>query len=176
VRNWSSGGRASSACAGWNDSAICAAKAWSGWWRWTSTAMHRRLSVGEPRELTRKMIAEVLPAAAADKPRYVWVWLSGLDRGYARMGVDMMTGVATRRRAPRAALHHGTADIKGGAMPRTKARPIRLATACLPALLASYLRHLMRAGEALSGTLTRFTTWRLPGNHGAGAQSLQPEG
>ena len=29
------------------------------------------LSVGEPRELTREMIAEVLPLLPADKPRYV---------------------------------------------------------------------------------------------------------
>ncbi|MFY9852583.1 MAG: tRNA guanosine(34) transglycosylase Tgt, partial [Terracidiphilus sp.] len=48
------------------------------------------LSVGEPRELTMEMIAEVLPLLPADKPRYVMgVGYPDEIEQYARMGVDM---------------------------------------------------------------------------------------
>ena len=58
------------------------------------------LSVGEPRELTMEMIAEVLPLLPADKPRYV------MGVGYPDE-IEQYDGLraAYPRRAPRAALH-----------------------------------------------------------------------
>ena len=47
------------------------------------------LSVGEPREFTRQIIAEVLPLLPADKPRYVMgVGFPDEIVEYAKMGVD----------------------------------------------------------------------------------------
>ena len=58
------------------------------------------LSVGEPRELTLEMIAEVLPLLPADKPRYVMgVGYPDEIEEYARMGVDMMDCVLPTRAA-----------------------------------------------------------------------------
>ena len=58
------------------------------------------LSVGEPRDLTLEMIAEVLPLLPADKPRYVMgVGYPDEIEQYARMGVDMMDCVLPTRAA-----------------------------------------------------------------------------
>ncbi len=58
------------------------------------------LSVGEPRELTLEMIAEVLPLLPTDKPRYVMgVGYPDEIEQYARMGVDMMDCVLPTRAA-----------------------------------------------------------------------------
>ena len=58
------------------------------------------LSVGEPRELTREMIATTLPLLPADKPRYVMgVGYPDEIAEYARMGVDMMDCVLPTRAA-----------------------------------------------------------------------------
>ena len=58
------------------------------------------LSVGEPRELTLEMIAEVLPLLPKDKPRYVMgVGYPDEIEQYARMGVDMMDCVLPTRAA-----------------------------------------------------------------------------
>jgi queuine tRNA-ribosyltransferase len=58
------------------------------------------LSVGEPRELTLEMIAEVLPLLPRDKPRYVMgVGYPEEIEQYARMGVDMMDCVLPTRAA-----------------------------------------------------------------------------
>jgi queuine tRNA-ribosyltransferase len=58
------------------------------------------LSVGEPRELTLEMIAEVLPLLPGDKPRYVMgVGYPDEIERYARMGVDMMDCVLPTRAA-----------------------------------------------------------------------------
>ena len=58
------------------------------------------LSVGEPRELTREVIAETLPLLPADKPRYVMgVGYPDEIAEYAAMGVDMMDCVLPTRAA-----------------------------------------------------------------------------
>src|SRR5581483_9772757 len=58
------------------------------------------LSVGEPREMTREMIAATLPLLPADKPRYVMgVGYPDEIAEYARMGVDMMDCVLPTRAA-----------------------------------------------------------------------------
>ena len=63
------------------------------------------LSVGEPRELTLEMIAEVLPLLPKDKPRYVMgVGYPDEIEQYARMGVDMMDCVLPTRAARHALL------------------------------------------------------------------------
>src|SRR5438045_5468370 len=52
------------------------------------------LSVGEPREGTLEVVAEVLPLLPPDKPRYVMgVGYPAELEPYARMGVDVMDGV-----------------------------------------------------------------------------------
>ncbi|HEY1807825.1 MAG TPA: tRNA guanosine(34) transglycosylase Tgt, partial [Acidobacteriaceae bacterium] len=58
------------------------------------------LSVGEPRELTREIIAETLSVLPADKPRYVMgVGYPDEIVEYAKMGVDMMDCVLPTRAA-----------------------------------------------------------------------------
>jgi len=58
------------------------------------------LSVGEPRDLTLEMIAQVLPLLPKDKPRYVMgVGYPDEIEQYARMGVDMMDCVLPTRAA-----------------------------------------------------------------------------
>src|ERR1700761_5836171 len=58
------------------------------------------LSVGEPRDLTLEMIAEVLPLLPADKPRYVMgVGYPDEIEQYAKLGVDMMDCVLPTRAA-----------------------------------------------------------------------------
>ena len=56
--------------------------------------------MGEPRELTREMIATTLPMLPQDKPRYVMGvgYPDEIDE-YARMGVDMMDCVLPTRAA-----------------------------------------------------------------------------
>jgi queuine tRNA-ribosyltransferase len=56
------------------------------------------LAVGEPREVTREMIARTLELLPADKPRYVMgVGYPDEIEEYARMGVDMMDCVLPTR-------------------------------------------------------------------------------
>jgi queuine tRNA-ribosyltransferase len=58
------------------------------------------LAVGEPREVTREMIARALEVLPADKPRYVMgVGYPDEIEEYARMGVDMMDCVLPTRAA-----------------------------------------------------------------------------
>ncbi len=58
------------------------------------------LAVGEPREVTREMIARTLEILPADKPRYVMgVGYPDEIEEYARMGVDMMDCVLPTRAA-----------------------------------------------------------------------------
>jgi queuine tRNA-ribosyltransferase len=115
------------------------------------------LSVGEPRELTLEIIAEVLPLLPADKPRYVMgVGYPDEIEQYARMGVDMMDCVLPTRAA-----RHGLLFTSEGRL-NIKARryaedqfPPDPACQCpvCRRYTRAYLRHLMQAGEALSGTL-----------------------
>jgi queuine tRNA-ribosyltransferase len=115
------------------------------------------LSVGEPRELTMEMIAEVLPLLPADKPRYVMgVGYPDEIELYARMGVDMMDCVLPTRAARHGLLFtsEGRLNIKGKKFAEDQGPPDP-ACDCMVCRRYSraYLRHLMHSGEALSGTL-----------------------
>ena len=115
------------------------------------------LSVGEPRELTLEMIAEVLPLLPADKPRYVMgVGYPDEIEQYARMGVDMMDCVLPTRAARHGLLFtsEGRLNIKNKRYAEDVGPPDP-ACDCMVCRRYSraYLRHLMHAGEALAGTL-----------------------
>jgi queuine tRNA-ribosyltransferase len=115
------------------------------------------LSVGEPRELTLEMIAEVLPLLPEDKPRYVMgVGYPDEIEQYARMGVDMMDCVLPTRAARHGLLFtsEGRLNIKNKRYAEDQG-PVDAACDCMVCRRYSraYLRHLMQAGEALSGTL-----------------------
>jgi queuine tRNA-ribosyltransferase len=115
------------------------------------------LSVGEPRELTMEMIAEVLPLLPAGKPRYVMgVGYPDEIETYARMGVDMMDCVLPTRAARHGLLFtsEGRLNIKGKKYAEDQGPPDP-ACPCMVCRRYSraYLRHLMHSGEALSATL-----------------------
>ncbi len=115
------------------------------------------LSVGEPRELTLEMIAEVLPLLPKDKPRYVMgVGYPDEIEQYARMGVDMMDCVLPTRAARHGLLFtsEGRLNIKNKqyAEDQNPPDPTCNCPVCRRYSRA-YLRHLMQAREALSGTL-----------------------
>jgi queuine tRNA-ribosyltransferase len=115
------------------------------------------LSVGEPRDLTLEMISEVLPLLPKDKPRYVMgVGYPDEIEMYARMGVDMMDCVLPTRAARHGLLFtsEGRLNIKGNRYAEDQGPPDP-ACDCMVCRRYSraYLRHLMQAGEALSGTL-----------------------
>jgi queuine tRNA-ribosyltransferase len=115
------------------------------------------LSVGEPRALTLETIAEVLPLLPAGKPRYLMgVGYPDEIEQYARMGVDMMDCVLPTRAARHGLLFtsEGRLNIKGKRYAEDESPPDP-ACPCMVCRRYSraYLRHLMQAGEALSGTL-----------------------
>jgi queuine tRNA-ribosyltransferase len=115
------------------------------------------LSVGEPRELTLEMIAEVLPLLPPDKPRYLMgVGYPDEIEQYARMGVEMMDCVLPTRAARHGLLFtsEGRLNIKGKKYAEDQGPPDP-ACGCMVCQRYSraYLRHLMHSGEALSGTL-----------------------
>ena len=120
------------------------------------------LSVGEPRELTRQVIAETLPYLPADKPRYVMgVGYPDEIVEYARMGVDMMDCVIPTRAA-----RHGLLFTNGAVtgFPRMNIKNRQFAEDQLPPdpsctcmvcqrYTRAYLRHLAQTAEPLGGTL-----------------------
>jgi queuine tRNA-ribosyltransferase len=115
------------------------------------------LSVGEPRALTLETIAEVLPLLPAGKPRYLMgVGYPDEIEQYARMGVDMMDCVLPTRAARHGLLFtsEGRLNIKGKRYAEDQSPPDP-ACNCMVCRRYSraYLRHLMQAGEPLSGTL-----------------------
>ncbi len=115
------------------------------------------LSVGEPRELTLEMIAEVLPLLPKNKPRYVMgVGYPDEIEMYARMGVDMMDCVLPTRAARHALLFtsEGRLNIKNKQYAEDQ-NPPDPACSCPVCRRYSraYLRHLMQASEPLSATL-----------------------
>jgi queuine tRNA-ribosyltransferase len=115
------------------------------------------LSVGEPRELTRQVIAEVLPLLPKDKPRYVMgVGFPDEIVEYARMGVDMMDCVIPTRAARHGLLFtsEGRMNIKNRqfAEDPTPPDPNCNCPTC-SRYSRAYLRHLMQTGEPLGGTL-----------------------
>jgi queuine tRNA-ribosyltransferase len=115
------------------------------------------LSVGEPRDLTLEMIAEVLPMLPKDKPRYVMgVGYPDEIEQYARMGVDMMDCVLPTRAARHGLLFtsEGRLTIKNKRFAEDQGPPDPNCD-CMVCrrYTRAYLRHLMQAGEALSATL-----------------------
>jgi queuine tRNA-ribosyltransferase len=124
------------------------------------------LAVGEPREVTREMIARTLEWLPADKPRYVMgVGYPDEIEEYARMGVDMMDCVLPTR-----AGRHGLLFIRENPADRRSAvvrlnikkldnaeeqGPIDAGCACSVCRRYSraYLRHLFASGEPLGATL-----------------------
>ncbi len=115
------------------------------------------LSVGEPRELTLEMIAEVLPVLPRDKPRYVMgVGYPDEIERYAKLGVDMMDCVLPTRAARHGLLFtsEGRVNIKNKQYAEDQNPPDPNCN-CMVCrrYTRAYLRHLMQAGEALSGTL-----------------------
>ncbi len=124
------------------------------------------LAVGEPREVTREMIALTLEHLPKDKPRYVMgVGYPDEIEEYARMGVDMMDCVLPTR-----AGRHGLLFIRENPSDRSSAvvrlnikkqdnaedqRPIDEGCACpvCQRYTRAYLRHLFSSGEPLGATL-----------------------
>ena len=124
------------------------------------------LAVGEPREVTREMIALTLEHLPKDKPRYVMgVGYPDEIEEYARMGVDMMDCVLPTR-AGRHGLVFVRADPKDRKSPVVRLnvkklenaedqRPLDEGCACMVCqrYTRGYLRHLVSSGEQLGATL-----------------------
>jgi queuine tRNA-ribosyltransferase len=124
------------------------------------------LAVGEPREVTREMIALTLEHLPSDKPRYVMgVGYPDEIEEYARMGVDMMDCVLPTR-----AGRHGLLFVREDPRDRASAvlrlnikklefaedaRPLDEGCACpvCRRYTRAYLRHLFSSGEPLGAAL-----------------------
>jgi queuine tRNA-ribosyltransferase len=119
------------------------------------------LAVGEPREVTREMIARTLEWLPKDKPRYVMgVGYPDEIEEYARMGVDMMDCVLPTR-----AGRHGLVFARvDGVVFRLNIKkleyaedqgPIDATCSCAVCRRYSraYLRHVFSSGEPLAATL-----------------------
>src|ERR1700760_779946 len=115
------------------------------------------LSVGEPRELTREIIAETLPYLPKDKPRYVMgVGYPDEIVEYAKMGVDMMDCVLPTRAARHGLLFtsEGRMNIKNRQFAEDQSPPDPYCKCLVCARYTrAYLRHLMVSGEPLSAVL-----------------------
>ena len=115
------------------------------------------LSVGEPREKTREMIAAALEVLPKDKPRYVMgVGYPEEIIQYAAMGVDMMDCVLPTRAARHGLLFtsEGRLNIKNMRFAQDQGPPD---AACKCKVCArytrAYLRHLFVSSEPLAGIL-----------------------
>ncbi len=124
------------------------------------------LAVGEPREMTREMIAHTLQFLPRDKPRYVMgVGYPDEIEEYARMGVDMMDCVLPTR-----AGRHGLLFVREDPKDRASAvvrlnikrvdnaenqQPPDEGCTCpvCRRYTRAYLRHLFASGEPLGATL-----------------------
>jgi queuine tRNA-ribosyltransferase len=115
------------------------------------------LSVGEPRELTREIIAETLPFLPKDKPRYVMgVGYPDEIVEYAGMGVDMMDCVLPTRAARHGLIFtsEGRLNIKNRRFAEDEG-PLDPECHCMVCERYSraYLRHLMASQEPLAAVL-----------------------
>jgi queuine tRNA-ribosyltransferase len=115
------------------------------------------LSVGEPRELTREIIAETLPYLPNDKPRYVMgVGYPDEIVEYAEMGVDMMDCVLPTRAARHGLIFtsEGRLNIKNRRFAEDQG-PLDPECGCMVCQRYSraYLRHLMASQEPLAAVL-----------------------
>jgi queuine tRNA-ribosyltransferase len=120
------------------------------------------LAVGEPREVTREMIARTLEWLPKNKPRYVMgVGYPDEIEEYAKMGVDMMDCVLPTRAGRHGLLFTRAED---GSVVRMNIKrkeyaedqgPIDAACGCMVCAryTRAYLRHLFVAGEPLGLTL-----------------------
>ena len=124
------------------------------------------LAVGEPREVTREMIARALEVLPRDKPVYVMgVGYPDEIEEYAKMGVDMMDCVLPTR-----AGRHGLVFTRENPNDRSSAvvrmnikkmdnaedqRPIDEGCGCMVCrrYTRAYLRHLFHSGEPLGAHL-----------------------
>jgi queuine tRNA-ribosyltransferase len=115
------------------------------------------LSVGEPRELTREIIAATLPLLPADKPRYVMgVGYPDEIVEYAKMGVDMMDCVLPTRAARHGLLFtsEGRMNIKNRQFAEDQEPPDPNCRCLVCARYTrAYLRHLTVSAEPLSAVL-----------------------
>jgi queuine tRNA-ribosyltransferase len=120
------------------------------------------LAVGEPREVTREMIARTLEWLPKDKPRYVMgVGYPDEIEEYAKMGVDMMDCVLPTRAGRHGLVFARDADSNVVRMNIKRkeyaedAGPIDAACGCMVCRRYSraYLRHLFVSGEPLGLTL-----------------------
>jgi queuine tRNA-ribosyltransferase len=115
------------------------------------------LSVGEPRELTREIVASTLPLLPADKPRYVMgVGYPDEIVEYAKMGVDMMDCVLPTRAARHGLLFtsEGRLNIKNKQFAEDQEPPDPNCRCLVCARYTrAYLRHLTVAAEPLSAVL-----------------------
>ncbi|HVC90572.1 MAG TPA: tRNA guanosine(34) transglycosylase Tgt [Acidobacteriaceae bacterium] len=115
------------------------------------------LSVGEPREHTRAVIASTLPLLPADKPRYVMgVGYPDEIVEYAAMGVDMMDCVLPTRAARHGLLftREGRMNIKNQRYAEDQ-KPPDPECGCMVCgrYTRAYLRHLAMSQEPLGGAL-----------------------
>ncbi len=119
------------------------------------------LAVGEPREVTRDMIARTLEHLPTSKPRYVMgVGYPDEIEEYARMGVDMMDCVLPTRAGRHGLVFHRIdgqpirMNIKKLEYAEDQ-RPIDETCACPTCrrYTRAYLRHLFASGEPLAATL-----------------------
>jgi queuine tRNA-ribosyltransferase len=115
------------------------------------------LSVGEPRELTREIVASTLEHLPRDKPRYLMgVGTPEEIAEYAQMGVDMMDCVLPTRAA-----RHGLLFTSEGKVAIKQARYAQDESALDPACSCrvcrrysrAYLRHLYASNELLAQVL-----------------------
>ena len=115
------------------------------------------MSVGEPRHLTREIIAATLPHLPQDKPRYVMgVGYPDEIVEYAAMGVDMMDCVLPMRAARHGLLFtsQGRLNIKNARFAQDP-EPLDPKCGCWVCgrYTRAYLRHLFVSGELLGGVL-----------------------
>jgi len=115
------------------------------------------LAVGEPREVTREIIAHTLELLPKDKPRYVMgVGYPDEIVEYAQMGVDQMDCVLPTRAARHALLFtsEGRLNIRGKKFSEEQG-PLDPQCNCPVCRRYSraYLRHLFHTGEPLAATL-----------------------
>jgi queuine tRNA-ribosyltransferase len=115
------------------------------------------LAVGEPREVTREMIARTLEFLPKDKPRYVMgVGYPEEIEEYAKMGVDMMDCVLPTRAGRHGLLFtsEGRINIKKKQYAEDQG-PIDATCGCMVCgrYSRAYLRHLFASGEPLAATL-----------------------
>ena len=146
------------------------------------------LSVGEPRELTREIIASTLPLLPKDKPRYVMgVGYPDEIVDYAKMGVDMMDCVLPTRAARHGLLFtsEGRMNIKNRQFAEDQ-QPPDPNCGCLVCqrYTRAYLRHLSVAQEPLAAVLNTLhnlafyldTMGRMRESMGRGIPPLAPTG